>query len=225
MTTGEHSINPARILTALTDDARLNGLRGSWRADAYSVGSRSFVRCVYDLGDHETPGMHGAQALRFGAHALQKARYAVRVSDGDNAVMVDGLAAPMPADLPSYLQRNREDYAALQLRNSSVGSPDPKRAAGREAADATVRACQIEASIRSTPWQDRGSVFYHACNALSSGDRLSARVALQAMVSLWGPQWARQAREVLARDEARRVTVAEPARWVEYDDGSRKHAA
>jgi hypothetical protein len=224
VTTGEHPINPASILTALTDDARLNGLQGSWSVDAYTIGPRSFVRCSYELGSHETQGMHGEQALRFGAHALQRARYAVRISDDGRAVMVDGLAAPMPQDLDGYLQRGREDREAIRLRNSSVETPDPKRAAGREAADASAHTWQIEESIRSTRWQNRGSVFCHACQALVSGDRMSARVALQAMVASWGSHWAHQAREVLARDDARQSGSAHPTQWVEYDDG-RKHAA
>jgi hypothetical protein len=214
---------PDAIHAALAADARLNGLRGSWSVDAYAVGPRSFVRCAYDLGAHETPGMHGEQALRFGAHALQRAGYSVRVSDDGRAVMVDGVADRMPQDLAGFLRRGREDRAAIdQLRISAVAPrPDPKREAAMVSAESQSLSWRAEQCIRSVPWQERGSVYYLACKALVSGDRVAARMALEAMVNAWGAHWARQAREVLARDDARHAGSDKPARWVEYDDGRR----
>jgi hypothetical protein len=212
-----------RPIDILIADARLNGLRGSWRADPYAVGSRSFVRCSYELGAHETQGMHGEQALAFGAHALQRAGYSVRVSDDGRAVMVDGVASPMPSDLAGFLRRGREDRAAIdQLRISTVAPrPDPKREAVMVSATSQSLSWRVEQCIRSVAWQERGSVYYHACKALVSGDRMAARMALEAMAASWGPQWARQAREVLARDDAHHAASVEPTQWVEYDTGHR----
>jgi hypothetical protein len=170
------------------------------------------------------PTMHMASTYAMGD--LEAAGYAVTREQGNRGPVL--VVRPL---MQAIYQASAQHAAQVWERAGAriaVQPADPKREAGRDAADLQHRTWRVEQWIRATAETDRGSAYAHACSALSreGASRILARHALQTIAAEWGAYWARQASGALERDTAAHgeASAEPPTRWVEYEPSDKRAA-